>query len=80
MSEPFSENITQKIPLNVRKALTIKSQKVFNHITIKEARSSRDTVIEDYKNVAENAMKRMIEKLEDAITVMVFPRYLQKYC
>ena len=39
----------------------------------------RDAIIEDYKDVAENAMRCLDEGFEDAMTVMVLPRFLHKY-
>lgn len=75
----FSRNITQKTPSKYQKGLATELQEMFNSKTIEEARRMRDTIIEDYKDVAENAMKCLDEGFEDAMTVMVLPRYLHKY-
>lgn len=52
---------------------------MFNCKTIEDARKCRDTIIADYTDVAENAMKCLDEGFEDAMTVMVLPGYLRKY-
>ena len=52
---------------------------MFNCKTIEEARNRRDARIEDYKDVAEKAMECLDEGFEDAMTVMVLPRFLHKY-
>ena len=75
----FSRNITQKTPSKYQKGLATELQEMFNSKTIEEARRMRDTIIEDYKDVAENAMKCLDEGFEAAMTVMVLPRYLHKY-
>ena len=52
---------------------------MFKCKTIEEARKHRDEIISDYKDIAENAMICLDEGFEDAMTVMVLPRYLHKY-
>ena len=52
---------------------------MFKCKTIEEARDRRDAIIEDYKDVAEKAMECLDEGFEDAMTVMVLPRFLHKY-
>ena len=75
----FSRNITQKAPPKYQKGLAIELQEMFNSKTIEEARRMRDAIIEDYKDVAENAMRCLDEGFEDAMTVMVLSRFLHKY-
>ena len=75
----FSRNITQKAPPKYQKGLAAELQEMFNCKTIEEARRMRDAIIEDYKDVAENAMRCLDEGFEDAMTVMVLPRFLHKY-
>ena len=75
----FSRNITQKTPAKYQKGLAAELQEMFNCKTIEEARDRRDAIIEDYKDVAEKAMECLDEGFEDAMTVMVLPRFLHKY-
>ena len=75
----FSRNITQKTPAKYQKGLAAELQDMFNSKTIKEARSRRDAIIEDYRDIAENAMNCLDEGFEAAMTVMALPSYLHKY-
>ena len=75
----FSRNITQKAPPKYQKGLATELQEMFNCKTIEEARRMRDAIIEDYKDVADNAMRCLDEGFEDAMTVMVLPKFLHKY-
>lgn len=75
----FSRNITQKTPPKYQKGLATELQEMFNCKTVDEARKRRDSIIEDYKDIAEDAMKCLDEGFEDAMTVMALPKYLHKY-
>ena len=75
----FSRNITQKTPAKYQKGLAAELQEMFNSKTIEDARNRRDTIIEDYKDVAEDAMNCLDEGFEAAMTVMTLPSYLHKY-
>ena len=52
---------------------------MFNCETIEEARRKRDEIIEDYSDVAENAMNALEEGFESAMTAMILPKNLRKY-
>ena len=43
---------------------------MFNSETISEAREKRDSIIADYMDIAESAMKCLDEGFEDAMTIM----------
>ena len=75
----FSRNIIQKTPTKYQKGLAGELQEMFNSKTMKDARKRRDEIIADYKDVAEEAMNRLEEAFESAMTVMVLPLYLRKY-
>lgn len=75
----FSRNIIQKAPAKYQKGLAGELQEMFNCKTIEEARKRRDSILADYGDVAESAMKCLEEGFEEAMTVMVFPLYLRKY-
>ncbi len=75
----FMRNILNKTPNRYQKGLSTELQEMFNSKTIKEARIRRDTIIEDYKDIAEDAMKCLDEGFESSMTIMVLPPYLRKY-
>ena len=52
---------------------------MFNAQTIEEARTKRDEIISDYKDVAEKAMECLDQGFESCMTVMELPRWLQKF-
>lgn len=75
----FSRNITQKVSSKYQKGLASELQEMFNSKTIEEARKRRDSIIEDYKDVAEEAMNCLDEGFEAAMTVMLLPEHLHRY-
>ena len=52
---------------------------MFNAETIEEARRKRDSIINDYQDVAEEAMKCLDEGFDSAMTVMVLPGKMRTY-
>lgn len=52
---------------------------MWNCGTIEAARKKRDSIIVDYRNVAESAMSFLDEDFESAMTVMVLPKNLRRY-
>lgn len=75
----FKRNITQKTAAKYQKGLASELQEMFNCKTIEEARKRRDETISDYRDVAEEAMTRLDQGFEEAMTVKVLPGYLHKY-
>ncbi len=75
----FSRNIIDKAPKKYQAGLAGELQEMFNCKTIEEARKRRDTIIADYKDVAEEAINCLDEGFESAMSVMVLPNYLRKY-
>ena len=75
----FSRNITQKAPVKYQKGLASELQEMFNCETIEEARRRRDSILADYRDVAESAMTCLEDGFEEAMTVMTLPQYLRKY-
>jgi transposase-like protein len=74
----FTRNILDKAPKKYTEGLRSELQDMFNSDTIKEARVKRDSIIADYKDVAESAMMCLDEGFEDAMTAMVLPKHLRK--
>ena len=75
----FSRNITQKAPVKYQQGLASELQEMFNCKTIEEARRRRDSILADYRDVAESAMTCLEDGFEETMTVMTLPQYLRKY-
>ena len=75
----FLMNITEKAPKKYQAGLRAELNEMFNCDTIEEARRKRDEIIEDYGDVAENAMNALEEGFESAMTAMILPKNLRKF-
>lgn len=75
----FSKNITEKAPKKYQAGIRAELQEMFNCKTIQEARRKRDSIISDYRDVAESAMSCLDDGFESAMTVMVLPENLRRY-
>lgn len=75
----FTRNIIDKAPKKYQAGLATELSEMFTADTIKKARELRDAIIEEYRDVAEEAMKCLDDGLENAMTVMLLPKYLRKY-
>lgn len=75
----FSKNISEKAPKKYQAGIRAELQEIWNCDTIEAARQKRDSIIADYKDVAESAMTCLEEGFESAMTVMPLPKYLRKY-
>lgn len=70
----FIRNITDKMPKTYIEGLKAELHEMFNCETIEDARKKRDSIINDYNDIAESAMSCLDEGFEDAMTVMVLPK------
>ena len=75
----FSKNISEKVPKKYQAGIRAELQEMWNCDTIDGARKKRDSIIADYKDVAESAMMCLDEGFESAMTVMTLPKHLRKY-
>lgn len=75
----FSKNIADKAPKKYQAGLRAELQEMFNCQTLPEARQRRDSIIQDYKDVAEAAMLCLDEGFESAMTAMVLPKSMRQY-
>lgn len=75
----FSKNVGEAAPAKYEKAIHAAMNEMFNCHTIEEARRKRDEILEEYQDVASEAMKCLENGFEDAMTVMTLPRGLQRY-
>lgn len=69
----LTRNILDRTPKKYQAGLKSELSSMFKAVTIKEARRLRDEIYEEYKDVAENAMRILDEGFEDAMTIMALP-------
>ena len=74
----FLKNIVDSVPKTYRLGISSELVSMFNSKTIEEARTKKDEIIRDYKDIAEKAMNCLDEGFEDAMTVMVFPEKMRR--
>ena len=74
----FAMNISGKSPKKYRRYQS-RTSEMWNCDTIEAARKKRDSIIADYRDVAESAMSCLDEGFESAMTVMVLPKNLRRY-
>ena len=75
----FIRNIIDKTPKKYQAGIRTELQEMFNSRTIDEARCIRDRIVEDYRDVAENAVNCLEDGFESAMTVMTLPVGLRRY-
>lgn len=69
----FTRNIIDKCPKKYSAGLASELRDMFNASTISEARRLKETIYEEYQDVASEAMKVLDEGFEDSITIMALP-------
>lgn len=69
----FSRNILNKCPKKYMAGLASELTSMFNSSTITEARRLRDMIIEEYQDVALEAVQTLDEGFEDSMTIMELP-------
>lgn len=74
----FTRNILDKTPKKYVVGLKTELREMYDCETIHEARIKRDSIITDYKDVAEKAMQCLEDGFDDAMTVMILPKNLRK--
>ena len=75
----FSKNISEKAPKKYQAGLRTELTEMFNSQSITEAREKRDSILEEYRDVAESAMACLDEGFEDAMTAMILPKHLRPF-
>lgn len=73
----FRKNILDKVPKKWQKGLSTELREMFTAKTIDDARKHRDEIINDYADVAPDAMEVLDLGFEDAMTVMLFPETMR---
>lgn len=75
----FSKDIAEKAPKKYQAGLRSELSDMFNSKTVEDARIKRDSIIEEYKDIAEKAMICLDVGFEDSMTAMVLPYGIRKY-
>lgn len=69
----FTKNILDTVPKQHQAGLQLELREMFQCTTIEAARKKRDSIINDYLDVAEKAMDLLDNGFEDAMTVLTLP-------
>lgn len=69
----FTRNIIDKCPKKYSSGLATELKDMFNASTIEEARRLKDSIIEEYNDVAKEAMEILDTGFEDCIVIMNLP-------
>jgi len=69
----FTRNIIDKCPKKYSTGLASELRDMFNASTIDEARRLKETIYDEYQDVAAEAMKILDTGFEDSITIMALP-------
>ena len=74
----FSRNIIDKVPKRYQEGLRTELREMFACETLEKARDRRDEILNDYREVAENAMECLEKGFDSAMTVMIFSQTTRK--
>ena len=74
----FIRNILDTVPKRQRKDLNKRLREMFNCETMEQARGLRDAIIDKYSDAYEKAMDILENGFEDAMTIMMLPKEMQK--
>ena len=74
----FTRNILDKTPKKYREGLRSELRELFTSDTIEQARNRRDEILQDYRDIAENAMECLETGFESTMTVMIFSENIRK--
>ena len=69
----FTRNIIDKCPKKYSTGLATELRDMFNSSTIEEARRLKESIYDEYQDVAAEAMAILDEGFEDSITIMALP-------
>ena len=73
INQCFPRNILDKCPKKYMAGLGSELTTMFNASTAQEARRLRDSIIEEYQDVAEEAVNILDQGFEDSMTIMYLP-------
>ena len=74
----FSRNISGKTPPKYQAGISSELTEMFNAKNMDEAIKKRDSIIADYREIAETAVECLEEGFDSAMTVMMLPKALYR--
>jgi transposase-like protein len=74
----FTRNILDQIPRKYQMGLSTELHAMFNAPTVEKAVELRNEIIEEYEDIAPNAMRTLDEGFADAMNIMCLPRKYRK--
>ena len=78
--EGIIDAVTKQYPgVPWQRGLRTELHEMFNSKTMEAARKKRDSIISDYRDVAEAAVECLDEGFEDAMTVMILPHGMRRF-
>lgn len=75
----FSRNVMDAAPKKYAEGIHAAMLEMYHCRTVEKARKVRDSIIEEYRDVAEKAMNILDEGFESVMTVMAIPEGLRRY-
>ena len=75
----FKKNIKEKVKKKDWKHIDMRLKDIFEAETIEEARRLRDELVDEYADTNPEAMELLDHGLEDALTVLMFPKTYRKF-
>ncbi len=75
----FAKNVADKVPKKYQAAVRGELQDMFSKETAEAARKKRDEIIDEYGDIAENAMKCLDEGFDSAMTALSLPNHLRQH-
>lgn len=74
----FTRNILDKAPKRYQGGLSIELREMFDSNTLSEAKAKMNQIIEDYQDIAGEAMRALDEGFYDAMNIMSLPQKYRK--
>ena len=75
----FSRNVSGKAPRKYQSGLRSKLADMFNSATVEEARGKCREIADEYRGVADDAVRCLEDGFDGAMTVMALPRGIRRY-
>ncbi|MGN0351798.1 MAG: IS256 family transposase [Roseburia sp.] len=75
----FSRNILEKVPAKYQKGLQAELLAMYNTQTIEEARKIKDSILDEYTDLAPASMECLDNGFESIMTVMALPEKIRRF-
>lgn len=74
----LQRNILDNTPNRYKEALAYGMRKIFNAVTVEEARKAKEEIVAEYEDVAKKAMETLENGFEESMTAKCLPETLEK--